>query len=246
MWRHRLFGVAFGLNAVFWATLILLMSPLPFRWRHKVGSYWADGVIWLAKIICGIDWQVIGREHIPDQPCILLLNHQSNWETFFTTLLKRDLVWLLKKEITDMPYVGWAIRLMNPIAIDRTQGRVAMKMLMCEGAKRIASGYSLVIYPEGTRSAVDAPQPFKMGAGRLAHELGVPVIPIAHNAGQFWPVRGQTHSGVVQVVVGEAIDPHGLSPKDINAQAEAWISVQRDALVAAEKARREASDALAY
>lgn len=238
IWRNRLFGVAFGLTAVFWSTLILLMRPLPFRWRHAVGSFWADSVIWQAKMICGVDWHVQGREHIPDQPCIFVLNHQSNWETFFTTLLHRKLTWLLKKELTDMPYIGWGLRAMRPIAIDRSQGRAAIKTLLREGAQRIGSGYSLVIYPEGTRSAVDAPQPFKMGAGRLAHELGVPVVPIAHNAGQFWAVNGQLHSGTVQVVIGEAILPQGLTPKAINAQAEAWISAQREALVRAEKVRR--------
>ena len=238
MVRSLIFKAAFMLATFLWSTLILMMLVLPFKWRHHIGTFWADTVIWLARVICGIRWEIHGHEHIPDQACILVVNHQSNWETFFTTLLQRKQVWLLKKELVKMPYVGWAMNAMGPVAIDRKQGREALRMLMEEGKQRLDSGYSLVIYPEGTRSAVDAPQPFKVGAGRLAHDVGVPVIPIAHNASQFWPKRGCMHSGTVQVIVGEPINIEGKSAKEINEMAETWISSERSRIVNAEKARR--------
>ena len=221
-----------------WSTLILMMLILPFKWRHGVGTSWADTVIWLARLICDVCWEIHGHNNIPDQACILVVNHQSNWETFFTTMLQRRQVWLLKKELVKMPYVGWAMHAMGPVAIDRKQGREALRMLLEEGKQRLDSGYSLVIYPEGTRSPVDEPQPFKVGAGRLAQDAGVPVIPIAHNAGQFWPKKGRMHSGTVQVVIGEPINIEGKSPKEINALAEAWINKERTRIVNAEKARR--------
>lgn len=239
--RSWLFKGIFRLNAALWATIILACLILPFAWRHRIGTYWSDSTVWLARLICGVRWEIHGSEHIPDGPCIFVVNHQSNWETFFTVLLKRKQVWLLKKELTDMPYIGWAMRAMHPIAIDRSQIRCALQTLMREGIQRLNSGYALVIYPEGTRSPVDAPQPFKVGAGRLAHSADVPVIPIAHNAGQFWPLKGTLHSGTVQVIVGEPIDISGKSPKEINAAAEAWINRERSRIINAEKARRHAA-----
>lgn len=238
MLRSFIFKVAFMLATFIWSSLILIMLILPFKWRHYIGTFWADTTVWLARLICGVRWEVHGQENIPDTPCILVVNHQSNWETFFTTLLQRKQVWLLKKELVKMPYVGWAMNAMGPVAIDRKQGREALKMLMEEGKRRLDSGYSLVIYPEGTRSPVDDPQPFKVGAGRLAQTVGVPVIPIAHNAGQFWPRKGRMHSGTVQVVVGEPIDTEGKLGKEINALAEAWISAERARIVNEEKVRR--------
>lgn len=236
--RTYVFKLAFILASFVWSTLILAMLVLPFKWRHYIGTYWSNTIIWLARLICGIRWEVHGREHIPDEPCIFVVNHQSNWETFFTSMLQRKQVWLLKKELVKMPYIGWAMKAMGPVAIDRNQAREALKTLMKEGKERLDRGYSLVIYPEGTRSAVDAPQPFKVGAGRLAQTAGVPVIPIVHNAGQFWPKKGLMHSGIVQVLIGEPINIEGKTAKEINALAESWISTERLRITNAEKARR--------
>ena len=113
-----------------------------------------------------------------------------------------------------------------------------MQKVIEEGRQRIESGYSVILFPEGTRAPADAPLPFKLGAARLAAALGVPAVPIAHNAGQFWPKRGLMHPGTVHVVVGEPIDPHGKTPAEINAIAETWINDTRARLVAAEKTRR--------
>lgn len=150
-------------------------------------------------------------------------------------------VWVLKKELMMLPFFGWALAVLRPVPIDRKQKRRAMQQVIAEGRQRIESGYSVILFPEGTRAPADAPLPFKLGAARLAAALGVPAVPVAHNAGQFWPKCGLMHPGTVHVVVGDPIDPHGKTPAEINAIAETWINDTRARLVAAEKTRRGAA-----
>lgn len=236
--RTGLFYGLWGMATVFWSVLIIMMVVLPYRWRHRIATGWGDTTIWLARWVCGIRWQVHGLEHLQGAPAVIVANHQSTWETMFLPLLVRNQVWVLKKELLQLPIFGWAMALLRPIAIDRKQRRQAMEKVIVEGRARLADGFWVVMYPEGTRSAVDNPQPFKAGASRLAHQLGVRVIPIAHNAGQFWPKKGLMCSGTVQVCIGAPIAVEGLSAVEINERAQAWVADKREQLVAQENRRR--------
>lgn len=237
--RTALFKVAFVVFTLLWAILIILMLVLPYRVRHRLATGWGDTVVWLARLICGIRWQVRGMEHLPAEPSVMVLNHQSTWETVFTPLLVRDQVWVLKKELMQIPFFGWAMGSLRPIAIDRKKRKAAMAQVIDQGRQRLASGFWVVLYPEGTRSTPHHPQPFKTGAVKLAKELDILIVPIAHNAGQFWPKRGLMHSGTVQVVIGEPFATAGRSVEELNTEIEQWVHSTVAILEQQEDQRRE-------
>lgn len=235
-------GLFYGLwffVIIFWALFILLMYLVPYRVRHYVATYWADSTIRLLRVICGVDWYVTGLEHLPTAPAIIAVNHQSTWETVFTPTLLRRQLWVVKKELVRIPVFGWAMAALRPIAIDRSQKKAAMIQVIEQGKEKIEQGYSLVMFPEGHRFPPDAPLQFRLGAARLAKGLNVPIVPIAHNAGQFWPRRGLIHEGTVQVCIGAAFLPENYqTPETLNAALEDWVRQKRDDFVQAEKIRR--------
>ena len=236
--RTWLFKILFVPATILWSAFIVCLIVLPFPLRLRLAFGWGYTTIRLARLLVGIKWPLHGLDKMPQGACVLMVNHQSTWETAFLPNLKLRQVWVLKKELMMLPFFGWALAVLRPVPIDRKQKRQAMQKVIAEGRQRIESGYSVILFPEGTRAPADAPLPFKLGAARLAAALGVPAVPIAHNAGQFWPKRGLMHPGTVHVVVGEPIDPHGKTPAEINAIAETWINDTRARLVAAEKTRR--------
>ena len=236
--RTWIFKILFVPVTVLWTVFIVCLIVLPFPLRLRLAFGWGYSTIWLARLICGIKWQIHGLEKMPPGACVLMVNHQSTWETAFLPKLKMRQVWVLKRELMWLPFFGWALAVLHPIPINRKDGRRAIQKVIEQGRLRIEAGYSVILFPEGTRAPFDAPLPFKAGAARLAAALGVPAVPVAHNAGQFWPKRGLMHPGTVQVVVGEPIDPHGKTPAELNAIAETWINDTRARLVAAEKTRR--------
>lgn len=238
--RTGLFYVIWALASVIYLSLIILAGVLPYQLRHRFATYWGDLTIWLARLIVGVRWQVKGRENISDKAVVYAVNHQSTWETTLMPTLQRQQIWVLKKELMHIPFFGWALALLRPIAIDRSQRKKAMEQVIAQGKNRIEAGYSVVMFPEGHRYEAEAPLTFRPGAARLALSLNVPIIPVAHNAGQFWPRRGIMSAGVVQVVIGEPISPVGHSVESLNKAVEEWVRQQRDRLVLDEKARRAA------
>lgn len=236
--RTYLFYLLWALVTLVWGGAILAMIVLPFRWRHRLATGWGDTTVWLLRAICGVRWAIHGRENVPDCPVVLVTNHQSPWETVFMPLILRDQVWVLKKELMRIPFFGWAMRLLGVIAIDRGKRRQSMARVIEQGSARIERGFSVVMFPEGHRFAPHAPLKFKHGAARLACALGVPMLPVAHNAGQFWPRRGPMRAGEIQVWIGNPIPATGKPVREINAQAESWIREMRDDIVAEEERRR--------
>lgn len=239
--RTILFKIAFIIFTLLWAIAIIAMKVLPYRVRHRLATGWGDTVVWLARLICGIRWQVHGIEHLPKRAAVMAVNHQSTWETVFTPLLVRDQVWVLKKELIRIPFFGWAMGSLRPIAIDRKKRKAAMQQVIEQGRQRLANGFWVVMYPEGTRSDAHHPRPFKTGAVKLASELGALIVPIAHNAGQFWPKRGRMHPGIVQVIIGEPVSTVGKTIEELNRSIEQWAHHTVAKLVAAEDQRRAGS-----
>lgn len=240
--RTVLFYLAWAVATGFWACFIIIMVVLPFRWRHRIATGWGDTTVWLLRLICGVKWHVTGREHLPNYPVVFAVTHQSTWETVFGPLLYRDQVWVLKRELLWIPFFGWAMALLYPIAINRRQRKQAMQQVIEQGRQRIARGFSVVMFPEGHRFPPDSPLVFKHGAARLAESLQVPIVPIAHNAGQFWPRRGWMHSGTVQVEIGAPISPQDKSVNELTQEIEDWVRERRDKIVQAEKQRRDARE----
>lgn len=226
--RTILFYIIFVIATFFWSLAILITSLLPERAHHRFATGWAITTIWLARVIAGIRYQVHGAENLPDKPAIFMINHQSNWETIFMPTLHRQNKWVLKKSILAIPFLGWALASLKPIAIDRSKRKEAMSRIIEQGADRVARGYSVILYPEGTRQPPGAPIAFKQGAIRLAKALELPIIAVAHNAGQCWPRRGWMHPGTVHIYVSPPFAIDSAAPAELNRQIEQWVQTHRD------------------
>jgi len=222
--RSLLFAVGAWLVLLVIAALGMLTWPLPFAIRFRVISQWARFNVWWLTKTCHVNYEIIGRENIPAGNGIVLCKHQSTWETLILQQIFPLQVWLLKRELLWVPVFGWALALLEPIAIDRGSGRKAMQQLIDQGKRKLAQGRWVIIYPEGTRTAPGSKGRYAPGGAILAEHSGYPVVPIAHNAGEFWPRRKFIkRPGTIKLVIGPAIATQGRKAQDINAEVEAWI-----------------------
>jgi 1-acyl-sn-glycerol-3-phosphate acyltransferase len=199
--------------------------------RYRIISGWSRLVVRLARALCGIRWSVEGREHLPAAPSVILAKHQSAWETLAFQEIFPPQVLVLKRELLWIPFFGWGLALMSPIAIDRARGRAALRDIARRGRERLAQGFWVVIFPEGTRVRVGERRAYQQGGAWLAAQCGVPVVPVAHNAGRLWPRNAfLKRPGTVTVRIGPPIRTAGRDAKQIIADAEAWIEGEQRAL----------------
>ncbi len=206
------------------STLALLTFPLPPLTRYRYITSFARVMIWLLGVVCGIRHEVRGIENIPREPCIVLCKHQSAWETLALQMIFPPQVWVLKRELLWLPFFGWGLAMTSPIAINRSNGKGAMKQLLKQGKDRLKQGFFVVIFPEGTRIPFGQRGKYKIGGALLAASSGVPVVPVAHNAGRLWGRNSFIkHPGVVTVSIGKPIETGGRKAEEINAQVEEWI-----------------------
>ncbi|HVO89321.1 MAG TPA: lysophospholipid acyltransferase family protein [Casimicrobiaceae bacterium] len=207
-----------------YAVAVLLLSWLPRRPRYRFITGWCAMMLFGARWICGIRHRVIGAERMPAEPHIILCKHSSTWETLFLTQCFPSLSYVAKKELLSIPFFGWAFALASPITIDRKAGQDAMAQIVSQGRERLAQGFWIVIYPEGTRIPAGKRARYKTGGARLAIDLGVPVLPVAHNAGWLWPKgRMGKRPGVVTLSIGAPISPQGKDPAQLMQQVESWV-----------------------
>jgi 1-acyl-sn-glycerol-3-phosphate acyltransferase len=201
-----------------------LTFPLPFRMRYWFITRWTRFNLWWLEKTCRLGYRIEGVHNIPPGNGIVLSKHQSGWETLGLQLLFPPQVWVVKRELLRLPFFGWGLAMLEPIAIDRRAGRKALDQLVSQGRKRLQAGRWVVVFPEGTRVPPGARSRYGIGGAMLAQKTGYPVIPVAHNAGEFWPRRSFTkRPGTIQVVIGPLIDSRGRSAAEINAAAEQWI-----------------------
>ncbi|HEY7788627.1 MAG TPA: lysophospholipid acyltransferase family protein [Casimicrobiaceae bacterium] len=207
-----------------YALAVFAVAWLPPVRRYRFITGWCALDLWGARWICGIRHRVIGLANIPASPHIVACKHSSTWETLFLSRLLPPLAYVAKKELLSVPFFGWAFALASPITIDRSAGENAMVQIAGQGRRRFAQGFWIVLYPEGTRIAVDRRAHYKSGAARLAIEMQVPILPIAHNAGWLWPkgVMGK-RQGTITVSVGKPIAPGTMDPAQLMNAVEAWI-----------------------
>jgi 1-acyl-sn-glycerol-3-phosphate acyltransferase len=207
--------------------IILAAFPLPPIRRYRITSGWAHIMLFLVRLICGIRYRVIGSEHIPAAPSIILSKHQSAWETLAFQQIFPAQVWVLKKELLRVPFFGWGLALTSPIAIDRSSRKAALKQIVEQGKDRLKQGFWIVIFPEGTRIAPGKKGKYGIGGAWLATHTGAPVVPVAHNAGEFWGRNSFLKlPGTITVSIGEPIDPAGMEPGDLNSRVESWIEAE--------------------
>lgn len=181
--------------------------------------------VWLAKSICGIRYQIIGYENLPDEPVVLLSKHQSAWETIFLLYtMRRPVVFVMKKELLRIPFFGWTLALLRMIPIDRSYGTKAFRQVIEKGRKRLAEGLWIAIFPEGTRTAVGEKIKYRNSGTRLAIETQAKVVPIALNSGECWPRNSFIKKpGTITVSIGPPISPDEKSPDEMMSEVENWI-----------------------
>ncbi len=210
-----------------YALIALATFPLPPLSRYRIISGWAHLMLFLLRIICGIHYRVLGAEHIPKTPSIVLSKHQSAWETLAFQQIFPPQVWVLKKELLRIPFFGWGLAMTSPIAIDRGSGKAALKQIVKQGKDRLQQGFWIVIFPEGTRIAPGEKGKYGIGGAWLATHADAPVVPVAHNAGEFWSKDAFVKlPGTITVSIGAPIDSTGMEPGELNTRVEAWIEAE--------------------
>ena len=222
--RSLLFWIGFIINVVVFGLLIVFLFFTPSSFRLRIARGWSLVNNFLLKIFCGIDYKVEGQENLNVETAIILSKHQSTWETLALHSFTPYVRWVFKRELMRIPIFGWALALTDPIAINRGAGRAAIKQLITEGSKKLNSGKWMVLFPEGTRTSPGKTHKYKIGGALLAEKSGYPVIPIAHNAGEFWPKHSFIKwPGTITVVIGPAIETKGRVADEINTEVYNWI-----------------------
>ena len=224
--RSLLFTALFFVNSLLHASVILLSALLYGRkWVDALSSSWGHSNLWLLKVLCRLDYTVEGAENIPrDGAHICFWKHSSSWETFPVMFLFPPQSWVVKREIRWIPLVGWAVMLYKPIAIERGAGHVAVNQVVEQGRQRLAAGRWILYFPEGTRVRPGQTHRYGLSGALLASRTGAKLVPVAHNASDFWPKRSLLKKpGTVRVVIGPVIDPRGKKAEEIIRQVEEWI-----------------------
>ncbi|MBF0341176.1 MAG: 1-acyl-sn-glycerol-3-phosphate acyltransferase [Magnetococcales bacterium] len=214
--RSALFFAMFVLGIVVHGGLITLVWPLVSLDRRRgLSRAWSlFSRRWLGRI-CDLRERVEGMENLPPPPYVILSKHQSAWETMAFVSLFHPCAQVLKESLTWIPVFGWALLATGQISIDRSRGVAALHRLHEQGARQLQQGVAVLIFPEGTRSAPGIPGKYHPGGVSLALAAGVPIVPVAHNAGSFWPRRSfLKKSGEIRVRIGPSIPTEGLSRGD--------------------------------
>ena len=213
------------------AVVALLTFPFKPITRYRIISIWARVIVLAAKVVCGIHYRVLGAEHAPNQPCVVLSKHQSAWETVAFQVIFPPQVYVIKRELLWIPFFGWGLAMVSPIAIDRSAGVRALKQMLTQGKDRLSRGFWVIVYPEGTRTAPGTRGSYQTGGAAIAVHAGAPVLPVAHNAGNCWRRNSfLKYPGTITVSIGRAITSRGLKADALTRQVESWIETEMQQL----------------
>ena len=225
--RSLIFAVLQAVLTTLFSVVALFSFPFSAPVRYRLITGYNHIVIWLARWVLGIRYVVEGLENLPKQPSIILAKHQSAWETVAFLFLFPPVSPVIKQELLNVPFFGWAFRMLSPIAIDRGAGREALKQIVTRGGEKLAQGFWVLVFPEGTRVAPGEKGRYGIGGGWLAAETGAPIVPVAHNAGEVWPKNAFIkRPGTVTVRIGPVIDSAGKSAAELTRAVEAWIETE--------------------
>ena len=218
-----------------WAIVALFTFPLPALARYRVISGWSRVMIRGAEWICGVRYRVLGMENIPREPCIIISKHESAWETLAFQVIFPPQVWVLKRELLWIPFFGWGLAMLSPIAIERKAGQRALKQMIEQGRQRLRSGFNIVIFPEGTRVRPGTKGVYQLGGAWLAVKTGAAVLPVAHNAGACWPKNTLLkRPGLITVSIGPLVWPGAEKPAVLMQNIAQWIENETQRLHAGE------------
>jgi 1-acyl-sn-glycerol-3-phosphate acyltransferase len=224
LFRSLLFTTYMMASACVFGGVMALGFWLPYPAQFAIARSWARILFWVLERLCGLKYVVEGRERIPSGNHIVMSNHTSAWETVAQFLIFPPQVWVLKRELLWIPFVGWGLKLLRPIAINRGEGHRAVNQVVDQGKVRLADGLWIIIFPEGTRVVSGETRKFGVSGALLAIASGRSVVPLSHNAGTFWARRGFLKKpGTIRVVIGEPIDSAGKNPRELNEEVKQAI-----------------------
>lgn len=225
--RSLLFYCGYAPLTILFGLMAAFLWLFPRRFAQRIIVSWNGIILWWLGVSCGVRYRIHGAENIPEN-CVVASNHQSPWETIFIQHYFFPVVSVLKRELLNIPFFGWGLRIMDPIAIDRGKPAQAVKQIKQLGKARLAAGYSVMIFPEGTRMPVGAVGDFKRSAADIAKSANVPLLPVYQNSGQYWPNKQFIKKpGTIEVTIGEPIDLVERNTKEVIAQVQQWMQEQQ-------------------
>jgi len=224
VFRSAVFWVWLFCTTAFFAIPALLASLISFEVTYKVCDAWVATSMFGLRLICGLKCEVIGKENIPKDPCLLVSKHQSTWETFFFADYLTHVLYVAKKSLGYIPVFGWMLVLLGFVMIDRKSGRSALQQMIEQAKEKVALRRWIVIFPEGTRMPVGAEPDYRIGAMKVSAETQIPMLPVAVNSGEFWPKMGFIKwPGTISVVFGPVIHPGNKTPDELRDEVQQWI-----------------------
>ena len=222
--RSLLFYIGQIISTILIAPISVMAFPLNFKKRYYLITRWAIFNLWWLKVCCNVSYEVTGIDNIPEKPCVVMCKHQSAFETLALQQIFIPQVWILKKELLQIPIYGWGLASMQPIAINRGSAIKSFKQIADQGYERLKKGYWVIIFPEGTRVAQNEKKKYLPGGGMLAEKSGSQVVPVAHNAGRLWPRNSMIKKpGLITIKIGPVIKSKNKSAKEITKEVENWI-----------------------
>lgn len=222
--RSSIYWLGFVLSTIIIGFTAVFTWPLHVDKRFRYGQLFPRFNLWMLRHVCKLSYEVERLGDFPEEGAVVLCKHQSTWETLMLQIELPPMRWVLKRELLKIPFFGWGLALQHPIAIDRSSGRKAVTQLIEQGRKLLDNKYWVVVFPEGTRAKPGSENKYKLGGSILAVETGHPVVPIAHNAGEYWPRRSFIKwPGCIRVCIGPTIETKGKKAVEVNAEAHDWI-----------------------
>jgi 1-acyl-sn-glycerol-3-phosphate acyltransferase len=222
--RSLAFQAWFFVSVLLFAALVFLCWPLPHAVRFGLARTWGRCMLWGGRFFCGLDYVVEGRENLPDEPSVVMIKHSTVFEAYAQIVFLPQQTWVLKRELLWVPIFGWGLAAMKPIAIDRRAGGTAVTQVIAQGRQRLADRIWITVFPEGTRMPPGQTRRYGVSGAALARDAGCRIVPVAHNAGDFWPRRSLIKKpGLIRFCIGPPIEPGGRPPKETNLEVQAWI-----------------------
>jgi 1-acyl-sn-glycerol-3-phosphate acyltransferase len=235
--RSLAFQFYFFVSVLLFALAVFVSWALPFAVRFGLAKTWGASMLWAGRVICGLECVVEGSENIPDQPCVIMIKHSTVFEAYAQLTIFPPQTWVVKRELMWIPIFGWGLAALKPIAINRRAGHTAVSQVIEQGRRKLLQGIWVTIFPEGTRVLPGMVRKYGVSGAALAREAGCRVLPVAHNAGDFWPRRSLIkRPGVVRFCIGPPIETAGRSPKEINEAVREWIESKMAEIGAGQRA----------
>jgi 1-acyl-sn-glycerol-3-phosphate acyltransferase len=233
--RFVVFNLLSWVMVPVWGLGVLLIGPFSATAGYAIARNWCVCVLWLARVLCGLRYRVVGAERFPAAACVIFIKHSSAFETILQLVEFPRACWVLKRELLWVPVFGWTLIVLRAIAINRSAGGAAVKQVIKQGSARLEEGICVSVFPEGTRMPAGTTRRYGKSGTLLAQASGRLIVPVAHNAGYLWPRRGfGITPGEVVFSVGAPVDPAGRDPGKVNAQIQDWVEAEVARIVAGE------------